>query len=261
MIPFVELPPLHVYGPFTIYPFGLLVLTGVVLGALYMHRQAKHDGIPTEQLQNGILYVLVFGFFFAHVLDVVFYFPERIAEEGWITLFKMGNGISSYGGFIGGALGAWIYYRFFAKKPLTQFLDLTAEGLTVGWVFGRLGCSVAHDHPGRLSDAFFAVNYPGGPRFDLGLYEFLYTLLVLMPAVVWLRRQKNHRKPRPPIGTSLVVLTLLYAPVRFGLDFLRATDMSGSDLRYLGLTMAQYVSVGAALLAIVKYLRIRPLFR
>ena len=34
---------------------------------------------------------------------------------------------------------------------------------------------------------------------------------------------------------------LLYAPVRFGLDFLRNTDLEGrADARWLGLTPAQY---------------------
>ena len=33
------------------------------------------------------------------------------------------------------------------------------------------------------------------------------------------------------------------SPVRFALDFLRATDLPGADPRYFGLTPAQYGSV------------------
>src|SRR5262249_35799694 len=67
------------------------------------------------------------------------------------------------------------------------------------------------------------------------------------PAVVVL-----ECRPRPP-GTSVAVLALLYAPVRFFLDFLRQTDLPGADARYLGLTVAQYgcivlAGIGIALL-------------
>jgi phosphatidylglycerol:prolipoprotein diacylglycerol transferase len=36
------------------------------------------------------------------------------------------------------------------------------------------------------------------------------------------------------------LFALLYAPVRFGLDFLRATDVARPDERYAGLTPAQW---------------------
>ena len=38
----------------------------------------------------------------------------------------------------------------------------------------------------------------------------------------------------------VTLLTLAYAPVRFGLDFLRATDVPEPDARYFGLTPAQW---------------------
>ena len=38
----------------------------------------------------------------------------------------------------------------------------------------------------------------------------------------------------------MAVILLMYAPVRFGFDFLRAPDVRFADSRYLGLTPAQY---------------------
>ena len=46
------------------------------------------------------------------------------------------------------------------------------------------------------------------------------------------------KKPRPP-GHVIGLAALMYAPVRFGLDFLRATDVALPDQRYAGLTPAQ----------------------
>ena len=66
---------------------------------------------------------------------------------------------------------------------------------------------------------------------DLGLYEFLFLALLVVPAfIIWSRR------PRP-VGFFLVAFAWLYLPVRFCLDTLRV-----ADARYLGLTPAQWVS-------------------
>src|SRR6185503_8451245 len=124
--------------------------------------------------------------------------------------------------------------------------DVLAQALVIGWIFGRLGCTLVHDHIGGPSEFLLAIRFPDGPRHDLGLDEWLYTILVLVPAVFVL-----NRAPRAA-GTSVAVLALLYAPFRFLADFLRQTDLPGADPRYLGLTGAQYgcvvlVGIGVAL--------------
>jgi len=40
-----------------------------------------------------------------------------------------------------------------------------------------------------------------------------------------------------------ILFCFLYAPVRFALDFFRSTDLPNSDVRYSGLTPAQYGSL------------------
>ena len=72
---------------------------------------------------------------------------------------------------------------------------------------------------------------------DFGWYEFLYLALVVVPVFLYL-----DRKPRAP-GFWLPAFAALYAPVRFGLDFLRVPDPT-----YGGLTPAQW-SIVALLLA------------
>jgi phosphatidylglycerol---prolipoprotein diacylglyceryl transferase len=93
---------------------------------------------------------------------------------------------------------------------------------------------LVHDHIGRPSGLPLAIRFPDGPRHDLGFYELLYTGLVLLPTVLVL-----VRRPHRP-GTILASLALLYAPARFLGDFLRNVDLPSADLRYAGLTFAQY---------------------
>jgi len=105
-----------------------------------------------------------------------------------------------------------------------------------------MGCFVVHDHPGAPSDFFLAVaDYQVGEppfvaRHDLGLYEVLWAVV----AGLVLLKLAQKRRPR---GFYFAVITLMYAPVRFCLDFLRATDIGVADTRYAGLTPAQYASL------------------
>lgn len=114
-----------------------------------------------------------------------------------------------------------------------------------------MGCFTAHDHIGKTSNFFLAVDFPDvGPRHDLGFEEALW-LLVIAGIFFALR----NRPFRP--GFHVGFFALLYSPVRFGLDFLRNADLDGADIRYGGLTFAQWgciamMAAGAAVLAWIR---------
>ncbi len=135
------------------------------------------------------------------------------------------------------------------------YADSLGYGLAAGWFFGRMGCFSAHDHPGHKTAFFLSVNYKylGGPRHDLGLDEALWALAMTILFLLLSRKKRA-------LGTYVALLTLCYAPVRFALDFLRATDLPGADPRYAGLTPAQYGSIvcfGAGVALVVWTLRHR----
>jgi prolipoprotein diacylglyceryltransferase len=153
--------------------------------------------------------------------------------------------------------------------------DITILGLLPAFSIGRIGCTVVSDHIGSMVDsanwyAFLAMDYPvhavgGGGRVDytdtlgpvanlaqthmrgqvgdftltawnLGLVELLW-LIPVNALILWL----GFRSTKRPNAGLLVVLTgVLYAPVRFFLDFLRPEE---TDPRYDGLTFAQWASI------------------
>lgn len=230
--------------PPTIKPFGTLVALGVYIGSIVATRHAKERGIDLRKMSEFIFWVVGLGFVGGHMLDAIFYHPDRLAREP-LYLFKLWDGLSSYGGFTGALIGvfAWRLYR---GESVVHMVDVTASAYPLAWVFGRAGCAAVHDHPGRYSDAWFAVRYPMGEgfvgRYDLGLYEMVLAIpLAIVFAVLW------RRKPIRPVGFYVGWMCTLYAPVRFLLDFLREQEgagLVGGDPRYGGLTPAQWASVG-----------------
>jgi phosphatidylglycerol:prolipoprotein diacylglycerol transferase len=254
LIPFITIPELtllnhHVLhvaghavdvGPFSIKPFGALVALGVYLGLSLVQRYAKQRGFTADAMSRFVFWIMVISFTSGHVLDTIFYHPEHIAEDP-LSLLKIWDGLSSFGGFAGGIIGSFAFKHRFGLRKVLPFADTMAAAFPFGWVFGRMGCSVVHDHPGLRSDLWFAVQYPQGGRFDLGLYEMLFAILVAVGALLAARR------PRPA-GFFLGYIMLTYAPTRFAFDFLRAApgELVGADPRYLMLTPAQWACIATA---------------
>ena len=103
-------------------------------------------------------------------------------------------------------------------------VEVINSAFPLAWVFGRMGCSSVHDHPGHLSDAWFAAALADAGngvvgRLDLGLMRDGAD----HPA----GRRVPHpleRKPVRPLGFYTGWMCVAYAPVRFLLDFFRETE-------------------------------------
>ncbi len=243
--------PWEIYGPLKIQSFGLLVAIGLLLAFTMASRRGEREfGISGEEFQNFGMYLVVIGWISSHVLNIVFYEPEKILEDPLI-LFKVWGSISSYGGFIGGVLAAFIYRWRHPEKNFNELVDLAAYALTFAWMFGRFGCASVHDHPGSTTDFFLGVQWTDGTiRHDLGLYEAIWWMIIVAAVLI------ADRKPKP-VGFFPALIATMYAPARFFLDFLRVPPEAGGDARYLDLTPAQYLSVGLFALGLYFWFRIK----
>lgn len=251
MIPAIHFTQFELFGR-TFHVFGLLVVTAILTSYLFARWRARQAGIPASDINNVYLSCIIPGLFGAHWL-YLYYDPSSLHREGWTALLKAWDGLDSIGGFVFGAAGGVTYVKFFRQAPTSgprlrypalAFTDLILESLAFCWIFARLGCALSHDHLGRLTDFPLAVRFAEGTRHDLGLYEFLFTLLILVPANLHFHRVRMGRSRLGRIeGGHVALIALLYGPARFGLDFLRATDIPFPDERWLGLTGAQYFSV------------------
>ncbi len=252
LLPYITLPEIPIFPSFTlggttvdtitIKPFGALVATGVYVGWALVLRQAKKMRLDIEVMNSFIAWVVGIGFVGGHVLDVILYHPDKLTHAPSILaaiqeLVFLWRSLSSFGGFIGAVIGLFIWkYRYKVRETM-PWADIVVSAFPLAWVFGRSGCTVAHDHPGLRSDVWFAVQYPGGARFDLGLYEMLFTVPLALSCLYLMRRER-------PSGFFMGLICLAYAPTRFALDFLRARDVRDADPRHLGLTPAQWLCFG-----------------
>lgn len=230
-------------GSLELHPFGFLVGLGIVLGTIIAGKRAKQLGLSERVVADVALWAVIPGFIGAHLIHQIFYEPHEILQDPLILL-QVWNGISSFGGFIGGTLGVLYYFLKRNKDlPFLPYADAIIYGFAFAWIFGRLGCTTAFDHPGTATDFFMGMEYLGRakdgtplPNFgkilhNLGWYEAIWAMA--MSLFFWTQRNKTHFK-----GWFLATFVVAYMPIRFALDFLRVNDAT-----YGGLTPAQWFGI------------------
>lgn len=253
LIPCFEPFAIPLFGNLSIHMFGILVALGFLLGGNLAQRKAARFGVDPEFINQLIGWLVLGTFVGGHLGHLIFYEPFRLADDLKtiasgsfspldLNILQVWHGLSSYGGFLACIpITIWFFRKY--QQPYWQHADALAIGFALGWFFGRMGCFSAHDHPGPISDFFLAV--PGGCSsetgklncavacHDMGLYEALWS------GFTWVLFEVLDRRPRFT-GFYVGLLPLMYGPYRFMSDFLRSHPV---DVRYFGLTPAQYGSV------------------
>jgi len=218
MIPYYPQPEFHL-GPFDIHAFGILAAVAVIVGGRSILLRAHRQGIPVEQMFRFCFWVYVCAMIGAYLSKTVFDdFPAFLADPS--RIFRVSLGVRSVGGISGGFLAAlaWCRYHKLSLYETVRRIDIVAYATPLAWMIGRLGCALAHDHKGIASSSWIAVRFPEGPRYDLGLIEFLF----LIPMVIAFRLL--DRKPRP-VGFFLGLYGVVYGGFRIWLDTLHIQPM------------------------------------
>jgi phosphatidylglycerol:prolipoprotein diacylglycerol transferase len=284
VLPFVFLDESKL-GPF--HAYGVCCALGFFLWDWAVMKQAVRKGYDRGDFRALTIWVLATGTLFAWLVDAVFYHPPGRSVASSLLSFQ---GFSSTGGLLGATVGGLVWTRvaiakkegklrvFVRDKPHARLpvADVIVSTWPLAWACGRLGCALIHDHPGITVAkgslaSLFALAWPRGPedgvhhvlgalhvvtggsdaRFDLGLLECaLLAAIALGFALFWKRDLRT--------GTYTIIGSLVYAPTRFALDFLRMEDGPGGDLRHAGLTFAQYfclalIALGLTLLALRRW--------
>lgn len=247
MIPYIPTPGFQI-GDMRLDAWMILVVLGILAAIEFNRARAIRLGLSVKVTVDAGLVAVASGFLGAHLVHILAYnFPTFV--ENPETILPWYGGFSSIGGFLGAAIGIPLFLKL-KKVPAWAYADNLCIGFVLAWFLGRTGCFMAHDHKGELTDFFLAVDFPGGARHDLGLYEATFVLFLLVTFIYLDRRREWFH------GFFTGLVMVLYAPVRFGLDFLRATDLEStinrrSDIRLLGLTPAQYGAIGLLVLGIL----------
>lgn len=234
MIPFIQFTTIA-FGPLTFHVWGVMVALGFFTSVIIARAYVRKRGGDPEIMTNLAVWTIIGAASGARFAHVFLYAPDDYLRDP-VEIFRVWNGgLSSLGAFIGGPLAAWLYLKTI-KLPVTSYQLFSRASIFAfpwGYAIGRIGCFLTHMHPGRLTTSVLGVRYPDGARYDGGLIEV--TNGVLMGVVTVLVRRLSRRD-----DVAVIAGVAWYAIARFFTDFLRSTDLPTSDIRWYGLTPAQF---------------------
>jgi phosphatidylglycerol:prolipoprotein diacylglycerol transferase len=261
------------WGPQPIYAYGVMLGLSLIAGYQVVEQlAAKRTSLSAQVAGGAAVTAALTGLCGARALYVVENL-EALRRAGTSFFDVTAGGVSAYGGFAFGVLGAAVYLRW-RQGSFLEFGDAAAPALALGIVLTRIGCYLygcdfgsvlAEDAPSWLRSLgtfprwqYDDLGIHGSPAFlhhvdryalardavaslpvhPTQLYEALAGAALLgWSALLWRRR----RHP----GQVVLPIAIAYAAFRFGVEYLR-DDPEVSTLA--GFTSGQLFSM--ALLAV-----------
>jgi len=190
---------LHIYGPFYIHMYGLMLFAGLVLSIILLSYDPLTKKLVTQQqLFDAIAVAILTGLLGARILYLLFNYEKL--ESVWNVFAVWDGGLSLLGAVIGAVIGLFFYL---GKQyiPKLAFFDLLALYVPLLQSFGRVGC-------------FFAGCCSGITAFPLQLYSasLLFGIFLFMQ-----RARFSLKKP----GQLVSIYLILIGFERFLIDFFR----------------------------------------
>ena len=223
---------------YQISSFGVMMAIGFLAAFWLTARELPGKGIDPELSSNLLLFVMIGG-----VLGAKLYFATDMTfREGgdWSSYFFRRDGITWYGGLLGGMAAAAISCRIF-KLNMRSLFEAGAVATAVGQSFGRIGCFLVGDDYGKASDLPWAVAFPIGappvhyPVHPTQLYEVAW--LIPIAFLLYSRRKRSSFL----FGEYMIA----NGAGRIAIEHLRVNPAVA-----LGLTEPQWIGIGLVIAGI-----------
>ena len=174
---------------FPISTFGVMMAVGFLIGTWIVARRFRELKVDPDLATTLLIYVMlggVAGSKLYYAIDV----SIRTAQP-FLSLLLSRDGITWYGGFLGGVLLGWIGSRIHGLS-FAMVANAVVPALAVGQALGRVGCFLVGDDYGHLTDLPWGIAFPLGtpptnsPVHPTQLYECLW--LFSVAGLLWRRR-------------------------------------------------------------------------
>ena len=164
--------------------YGLLFVSGLVLGYFVVKRMFKREGIHEKYLDKLVLYTVIATIVGARLGHVFFYGPYWdvvdsngvVLQEGYLShpmsIIKVWEGgLASHGGVIAILIALWMYSKYVVKLPMMWVLDRIVVGIAIAGCFIRLGNLMNSEIVGIPTDVPWAFSFPHFYNDETGFFD------------------------------------------------------------------------------------------
>lgn len=231
-------------GGLTTYYYSLTILVAVWTGYWMGLLQLRRLKLPTQLLQDSLIYVLL-GLLVGGRLGFVAQNLTYFSSHPNLILITTTGGLSIHGAIVGASVALYWFSKQ-AKHSFWQLTDLYCLPLLIGQIIGRLGNYFNQELFGYPTNVPWAIPIdPSHRPADYSQFShfhpvFAYEMLLLMAGFFILYRFNGNKA-----GQLTLWYLLIYSLARFTIEFWRI-----SDRLVLGLSLAQLISLMIILLVI-----------
>lgn len=233
--------------------YGLMIVTGVCIGAAAGIYLVKKNHLSTDDFILGAAYTAIGGFVGAKLLylwvsrDLIQW--GRIFEFEYFRLLMTG-GFVFYGGLAGGLTGLWLSGRIH-RISVKDYLYVCIPLLPFIHGFGRIGCGLVGCCYGIPYNGPMAIQYTESAAAPLNVPLFPVQYLeaginILLAILLFFRVRKTGVDVR-----NLLLYLITYSALRFALEFLRFDKHERGV--YGGISTSQWISAAVLLVSAVLF--------
>ncbi|WP_282085490.1 prolipoprotein diacylglyceryl transferase [Aquimarina algiphila] len=260
------------FGVFPLRYYGLLFVTGLLLGYGLVKRIYKSEGVPTENLEKLSTFLFIgvlvgarlghclfydFAYFSQHPLEI--FLPFKITDDNWH--FTGFTGLASHGGTIGAIL-AILLYCYKNKTSLLWVMDRVAIGAPITAAFIRFGNFMNSEIYGKPTESNYGVIFMRDdmiPRHPTQLYEAFSYLIIF--GILWYCYKKTDLIQHKGFILGLLMATLFSA--RLLLEVFKENQVAFEDEMLLNmgqLLSIPFIGIGIALIVMSRMKNKPPIF-
>jgi prolipoprotein diacylglyceryl transferase len=251
--------------------YGLLFVSGMILGYFVIRKMFKQENISNELLDKLVMYMVPATVIGARLGHVFFYGPYW-GPEGYLSnpieIFKIWEGgLASHGAAIVILLALWYFSNKVIKRPYLWMLDRIAAPIAIAGAFIRLGNLVNHEMVGyvtdvpcgfrflhhdcmNLIDGQYLCEWSDIPvRHPANLYESLAYFLSFGILMFLFWKKHAWKKQGMVFGTFLILIF----GFRFLIEFVKESQTDNDSIVDVstGLNTGQWLSVPLVLAGII----------
>ena len=247
-------PEIFSLGPLSVRWYGLLFISGFVLGWYIFRGFFRKEGVP-ETLLDPLLYTLLIGTIVgARLGHCLFYQPDYYLgswQGFWEIFMPWKGGLASHGGTIALVLAMWWFARHYGRKYDFDFLwilDRLCITVCFAGAFIRLGNLCNSEIYGDVTNLpwgfIFELRGETLPKHPTQLYEAL-SYAVLGVVLLLLYRYKAQKMYR---GTFIGVFFIVLFGMRFLIEFIKEPQVGFEE--NMVLNMGQLLSIPFILIGV-----------
>ena len=236
--------------------YGLLFVTGLIIGYFVVRKMFRKDGISDEMLDKLVLFMVVATIVGARLGHVFFYGPYwdevsadgSILERGYFShpgdiLKVWEGGLASHGAAIVILISLYIYSRRVIHKPYLWMLDRISAPVAIGGTFIRLGNLVNHEMVGdetTMPWGFRFLHHDCMPPFECSwnaipirhpaqLYEAICYFIAFLILMFLYWKKDLWKRPGVVFGSFLILIW----GARFMVEFVKLGQTARDEQLFL----------------------------